>query len=65
MLLLLMILHSPVLQAETQQDDDAPSLELLEFLGEWETGDGEWLDPEDLEDEDFAKLISLTNEEDE
>jgi hypothetical protein len=28
-------------------DDDAsmPSMELLEFLGEWETEDGEWLDP--------------------
>ena len=26
----------------------APSLELLEFLGEWETPDGEWLDPVDL-----------------
>ncbi len=25
--------------------EDAPSLELLEFLGEWETGDGEWQDP--------------------
>ena len=28
-------------------DDDAsmPSMELLEFLGEWETEDGEWIDP--------------------
>lgn len=25
-----------------------PSLEFLEFLGEWETGDGEWLDPMEL-----------------
>ena len=24
---------------------DAPSLELLEFLGDWETSDGEWQDP--------------------
>lgn len=24
---------------------EAPSLELLEFLGDWETEDGEWLDP--------------------
>ncbi|MDX1605026.1 MAG: hypothetical protein R3202_02470 [Candidatus Competibacterales bacterium] len=22
-----------------------PSLELLEFLGEWQTGDGRWIDP--------------------
>lgn len=28
-------------------DDDAslPSMELLEFLGEWESEDGEWIDP--------------------
>ena len=24
---------------------DSPSLELLEFLGEWETDDGAWVDP--------------------
>lgn len=24
---------------------DAPSLELLEFLGDWETSAGEWQDP--------------------
>jgi len=24
---------------------DAPSLELLEFLGDWETSEGEWQDP--------------------
>lgn len=24
---------------------ETPSLELLEFLGNWETTDGEWLDP--------------------
>ena len=26
-----------------------PSLELLEFLGDWETDDGEWIDPEELD----------------
>jgi hypothetical protein len=65
LLLLSMILFSPLLQAETQEDDEAPSLELLEFLGEWETSDGEWIDPEELEDDDFAKLMSLTGDEDE
>jgi hypothetical protein len=24
---------------------DAPSVELLEFLGDWETAEGEWQDP--------------------
>ena len=27
---------------------DAPSVELLEFLGNWETNDGEWQDPLDF-----------------
>ena len=65
LLLLLMILLSPISQAETREDDAVPSLELLEFLAEWETDDGQWLDPETLEDDDFAKLVSLTYEENE
>jgi len=65
LLLLLMILFSPLLQAQAEQEDEIASLDLLEFLGEWETGDGQWLDPADLEDNDFAKLMSLTEEENE
>ena len=68
LVLLLMILFSQILQSETTEpadEDESPSLELLEFLGEWETSDGTWVDPSDLEDDDFAKLMSLTNEEDE
>ena len=30
---------------------ESPSLELLEFLGNWETKDGEWLDPVELLEE--------------
>ena len=62
LILILMILFSPLIQAQTQENDDTPSLDLLEFLGEWETGDGEWLDPAQLEDNDFAKLMSLTDD---
>ena len=28
---------------------NGPSLELLEFLGEFETDEGEWIDPEELD----------------
>ena len=28
---------------------EPPSMELLEFLLEWETGDGQWVDPAELE----------------
>lgn len=32
-------------------------LALIEFLGQWETDDGEWLAPSDLADETFVELI--------
>ena len=38
--------------------DDKPSMELLEFLGEWQTKDGEWVDPMrfmDVDDEDLKQ----------
>ena len=53
-LLILIVLPAVGLGQDQQQhsttivyDDDAsmPSMELLEFLGEWETEDGEWVDP--------------------
>jgi len=34
---------------EGSEESEMPSLELLEFLGDWETDDGEWIDPEELE----------------
>jgi hypothetical protein len=34
-------------------DDDLPSLEMLEFLGEWETEEGEWIDPMELDQMDL------------
>lgn len=33
-----------------ESKDAAASLEMLEFLGEWETDDGEWVDPFALAD---------------
>lgn len=34
-----------------------PPLELLEFLGQWETDDGEWIDPQELEDPALVNLL--------
>jgi len=31
-----------------QEQQSAPDIELLEFLGEWETDDGEWVNPMSL-----------------
>ena len=53
--LLLGLLSSPALAQEpgqaggSQENIETPSLEFLEFLGDWETEDGEWIDPEELE----------------
>jgi hypothetical protein len=49
----------PVMSQEPEEKDDpksiapeeeTPSLEFLEFLGEFETDDGEWTGPIELED---------------
>ena len=58
------ILLSIAFDAKAAGDDGVPSMELLEFLGEWQTKDGEWVDPmrflnvsdADLEQEPFAKV---------
>ena len=49
-----------IAQSEEALPDDA----LLEFLGEWETEQGEWIDPVELEDEAFAQLIETKLETD-
>ena len=48
-------------------NDDKPSMELLEFLGEWQTKDGEWVDPlrfldineDDLRQEDSVSKVNV------
>ena len=44
LVILMSLFHSPVFSEEID-------LELLEFLGEWETDEGEWVDPEQLEEQ--------------
>lgn len=46
--------------SEQSQDEQGPSLELLEFLGQWETDDGEWIAPEDLADAQFGLLLDAS-----
>ncbi len=40
--------------------ETAPEVDLgfLEFLGQWETDEGEWIPPSDLADENFAELLA-------
>ena len=51
--------------AEAQNNSDSlPSMEFLEYLGEWETDEGDWIEPEYLDNEEFGKLIEATIETD-
>lgn len=36
---------------------EIPALELLEFLGEWETDWGVWEDPQQFTDDSFEQLL--------
>ena len=42
-------------------DDSDADIALIEFLGQWETDDGEWIAPSDLADEMFVELIETVN----
>ena len=52
---LCLLCGNPSAQTETEEESgeeiDPVSLEFLEFLGEWETANGEWLDPTELDSE--------------
>ncbi len=52
--LLLMI---PMVPAAGEVQDETPSLDFLEFLGEWEDEQGNWQDP--LEYEDPGQALSV------
>ncbi len=43
-------------------DETMPSMAFLEFIGEWETDEGEWIDPLDLEREETGKLIETISD---
>ena len=45
--------------ADAGQSEDVPSLEFLEFLGQWETDEGEWVGPEVFADGDFVQLLEV------
>lgn len=50
---------SPSASTTQAADDEAgPSLEFLEFLGEWESGSGEWIDPSEVQSADWPMMSS-------
>ena len=66
-LILMIISLLPTLNlAGTANLDVLPSVELLEFLSEWETDQGEWAGPAQFEDDSFDQLFEekVNDEED-
>ena len=58
---LFIVLISIAFESNAASGGDNPSMELLEFLGEWQTKDGDWIDPMrflDIQEEDFEKATS-------
>ncbi len=45
--------------AEDEQALQVPDLELLEFLGSFQTDNGEWIEPESLLTGEFAELLNI------
>ena len=46
-------------EGNTQTEPLVPDIELLEFLGTFQTESGEWIDPEMLLNDDFDELFGL------
>ncbi len=64
-IVLTLLIMSGARAADQHGDDaqaEAPPLELLEFLGQWETDDGEWIAPEELEDPALVNLLDAVME---
>lgn len=45
--------------AEDSQAIELPDIELLEFLGSFQTDQGEWIEPESLLTGEFAELLNI------
>ena len=46
--------------AENEQNEAIPDLEFLEFLGQFETDAGEWIEPDSLLTEEFTELLDVS-----
>ncbi len=58
---LFIVLLSLAFESKAADEQDTPSMELLEFLGEWQTKDGDWVDPMrflDVQEDDLKTATS-------
>ncbi len=47
--------------AENEQTETVPDLEFLEFLGQFETDAGEWIDPDSLLSGELTELLDISS----
>ena len=52
------------LKTSSGDDETGVSMEFLEFLGEWEAGNGEWIDPAEVQSGDWPVLSNESAESD-
>ena len=60
--IVMLCVFPPLFAEEQTSNETMPSIEFLEFLGEWETEEGEWIDPVELENDEFGKLIETESD---
>lgn len=46
-------------QLNSEYSEVKPGVEFFEYLGEWETDEGEWIDPEEFDNDLYAREITL------
>ncbi len=51
-------------EAREGSPPSGPDLEFLEFLGSWETEDGQWINPLDLMDQSFSDVEGMPTQND-
>lgn len=47
----LMLHYSTMVYADNETVPDTSDIDFIEFLGNWETADGDWVDPNELADD--------------
>ena len=53
---IVLMLMSVYATVNASEEDGLPGMALLEFLAEWETADGQWIDPVELDETDDPSM---------
>ncbi len=59
-----LVCGAATVEAREDSPPSGPDLEFLEFLGSWETEDGQWVNPLDLMDQSFSGVEGMPTQND-